>query len=65
MRPSRSSDRPVRRLEWRVRIFGVGAVLGVMGIALEQTWLVTLALVVLVGGFFLRFVRLPQDRPRP
>ena len=45
-----------------MRLFGVGAVLGVMGIGFEQRWLVNLALVVLVGGFLFRFKPPPRDR---
>ena len=45
-----------RLLEWRVRIFGVGAVLGLAGIFLDESWLVTAALVVLFGGVALKFI---------
>jgi hypothetical protein len=46
----------VRHLEWRVRVFGVGAVLALAGIYLRLDWLVNVALVVLVTGFLLRFL---------
>ncbi len=39
-----------RLLEWRIRLFGIGAVLGLGGIFLEAAWLVTVALVVLLVG---------------
>jgi len=41
-------------LEWRIRAFFAAAVLGLAGIFLEIFWLVTAALVVLLGGFALR-----------
>jgi uncharacterized membrane protein len=51
---------PVRHLEWRIRLFGVGAILAVVGMAAEQPWLINLAIVVLVIGVLLRF--LPEQR---
>ena len=41
-------------LEWRIGAFFAAAVLGLAGIFLEISWLVTAALVVLLGGFALR-----------
>ena len=41
-------------LEWRIGVFFAGAVLGLAGLFLEISWLVTAALVVLLGGFVLR-----------
>ncbi len=41
-------------LEWRVGVFFLSAVLGLAGIFLENSWLVTAALVVLMGGLALR-----------
>lgn len=52
----RRRDRPVRYLEWRVRLFGAGALLGVVGIATDTGWLVWAAILVLAAGFLLRFV---------
>jgi hypothetical protein len=43
-------------LAWRVRLFAVGAGLGVGGIALENRWLIWAAILVLGGGFALRFL---------
>ena len=43
-------------LEWRIRIFGAGAVLGLAGIFLEASWLVTVAVVVLVAGVALKLM---------
>lgn len=34
-RPSRASDRPVRFLEWRIRLFGAAAILAVAGIGAD------------------------------
>ena len=45
----------VRLLEWRIRLFGIGAVLGLAGIFLKASWLVTVALVVLLAGVVVRF----------
>lgn len=41
-------------LTWRIGAFFLGAVLGLMGIFLSISWLVTTALVVLLGGVVLR-----------
>jgi hypothetical protein len=35
LRPSRATDRPVRYLEWRIRLFGVAAILAVLGIGAD------------------------------
>jgi len=48
-------------LEWKVRLFAVGAVLGLAGIFLEERWLTGTAIAVLTGGALLRF--LPGARP--
>lgn len=42
-------------LEWRVRLFMGGGVLGLVGIATERSWLIWVALAVLGVGFALRF----------
>ena len=41
-------------LEWRIGAFFLGAVLGLAGIFLDVSWLLTAALVVLLGGVALR-----------
>ncbi len=41
-------------LEWRIAAFFLGAVLGLAGIFLNMSWLVTVALVVLLVGVALR-----------
>jgi hypothetical protein len=43
-------------LEWRIWAFFLGAVLGLGGIFLDISWLVTAALVVLLGGVVLRML---------
>ena len=43
-------------LEWRIGAFFLGAVLGLGGIFLDIPWLVTAALVVLLGGVVLRML---------
>ena len=41
-------------LEWRIAAFFLSAVLGLAGVFLENSWLVTGALIVLMGGLALR-----------
>ena len=41
-------------LAWRIRVFFLGAVLGLAGIFLNMSWLVTVALLVLLGAMLLR-----------
>lgn len=43
-------------LKWRVRLLGLGALLGLVGIGTEREWLVNVALGVLIVGFGLRFL---------
>ena len=43
-------------LEWKVRVFAAGAALAIGGMVLRIEWLVTVAIVVLVGGFMIRFL---------
>lgn len=57
----RDPDREVKHLAWRVRLFGAGAILGVLGIYLDARWLIWVAIAVLVVGFFLRFVPGPGE----
>ncbi|MEQ9569398.1 MAG: hypothetical protein RLN75_04350 [Longimicrobiales bacterium] len=56
MKVDRDPNRPVRHLEWRVRILGIGAVLGLAGMFRDAGWMVNVAIGVLVLGFFLRFL---------
>lgn len=50
------SRRAGRYLEWKVRIFTLGAVLAVVGMATNQSWMTWLAIVVLGAGLILRFL---------
>ena len=43
-------------LEWKVRLFVVGASLAVAGMAIEIQWLVVVAIVILFAGFLIRFL---------
>jgi len=52
----RSRDRPIRYFEWRVRLFGVGAILALAGMYAEQGWMINLAIVILFAGMLLRFL---------
>ena len=48
------SGKPSRRhLEWRIRFFGMGAILALVGMATEQRWLVNVAIAVLGVGVLL------------
>ena len=51
----RSRRRPVSHFKWRVRLFGVGAILAVVGIYTDVSWLINLAIAVLAVGILLRF----------
>lgn len=50
------SKRAGAHLEWKVRFFVAGAVLGVAGMYLEETWLTGAGIVVLLAGALLRLV---------
>jgi hypothetical protein len=50
------SHRSGRHLEWKIRLFGIAAVLGLAGIYFEEGWMTGLAIVVLFGGLVLRFL---------
>ena len=43
------------QLEWRVRLFGVGAILAILGMYFDARWMIWIAIAVLVTGFLLRF----------
>ena len=48
------SQKPSRsHLEWRVRLFGMGAILAVVGMGAEQPWLINVAIGVLGVGLLL------------
>ncbi|HSW31076.1 MAG TPA: hypothetical protein VLH75_16445 [Longimicrobiales bacterium] len=48
------SKRAAGHLEWKVRLFVVGAGLGASGMYLEETWLTGAGIVVLLAGALLR-----------
>ncbi len=52
---SRKADR-YPWLEWKVRLFAVGAGLAVAGMAMDTRWLVAVAIVILFAGFLIRFL---------
>jgi len=49
------SKRGSAHLEWKVRLFLAGAVLGASGMYLEETWLTGAGIAVLLAGALLRF----------
>ena len=53
---SRRRSPSPQHLEWRIRLFGVGAILGIAGMAAELSWMIWIALAVLMVGFCLRFL---------
>lgn len=50
-------------LEWKVRLFTVGAVLALAGIYLEESWMVYAAIAVLAAGVGLRFFAPSPESP--
>lgn len=56
----RSGGTP-RHLVWRVRLLGLGAVLGLTGMGTGTSWLINVAIGVLILGFGLRFVPVGDD----
>jgi hypothetical protein len=59
---SRRRGSSTSHLEWRIRLFGVGAIVGMAGIFAEIRWMIWIALAVLAVGFLLRFA---GDRGAP
>jgi hypothetical protein len=53
-RNRRADDYPW--LQWKVRLFAIGAGLALGGVILEWGWLIPAAIVVLVAGFAIRFL---------
>ena len=47
---------PQRRLEWRVLLFCIAAVVALVGIYVDQRWMTGTAIVLLLGGLSLRFL---------
>ena len=56
MSTPKPSNRPGRFLEWKVRIFGGGAVLALVGMYFGERWMTGLAIVVLLAGLVIRVV---------
>ena len=52
-----------RHLEWKVGLFTVAAVLGLVGISLEERWMTGGAIAVLLGAMLLRFLPGAQAGP--
>ena len=53
---ARRGPREDRYLEWKIGLFSVAAVIALVGIFLDERWMTGTALVLLVGGMFLRFL---------
>ena len=49
-----------KNLDWRISLFGAGAILAVLGMYYDLRWLIWLAITILGSGLFLRF--LPSGR---
>jgi hypothetical protein len=49
-------SRSAGHLEWRIRLFGVGAIVGLAGMYARIRWMIWIALAVLAVGFLLRFL---------
>lgn len=64
MKVDRDPGRPIRHLEWRVRLLGVGAVLGLAGMYFDSGWMVNAAIGVLLISFVLRFLPGIDESPR-
>jgi hypothetical protein len=52
-----------RFLIWKTRIFGVAAVIALVGMSLNNPYVTGAALVLLLGGVALRFVPEPREKP--
>ena len=63
-RPTRTDDRPVRFLDWRIRLAGSGAILAAFGIAADVELLRWLALAVLLAAAVLGIVASRRDSAR-
>lgn len=55
MKIRRDASGPGPHLEWRVRLMGAGAIVALIGIWADATWLVNIAIGLLFLGFLLRF----------
>ncbi len=61
LRLDRSGDRPVRFLEWRIRLFGAGAILAVFGIGADVELLRWAAFAVLAAAAVMSLVAARAD----
>lgn len=52
-------------LEWKVRLFVIGAGLGVGGMVLDNRWIVGAGMAVLLAGFLVRFLPGGRGIPHP
>ena len=59
---NRSGSRPVQFLHWRVRLFGVAAILAVFGIGADQGWMVNVAIGVLAVSLVLGMLGGKRER---
>lgn len=46
----------IGHLNWRIRLFSIGAGLGIGGIWIDNSWLINGAILALVAGMAVRFV---------
>jgi hypothetical protein len=60
----RRSDSPWV-VDWKIRLFVIGAALAVAGIITQIDWLVTSAIVILIIGFALRLLPRGADEETP
>ena len=62
-RPSREARGEDPWLNAKVAIFCIGAVIALIGVATNTSWVITVAIGVLIVGFLMRFLRPRGDRP--
>lgn len=65
IRPSRTRRGPDAFLDWKVRLFFVGAALALVGIATGIEWLVGVAIGTLAAGLILSFLSKRGEAPDP
>ncbi|MFS8636881.1 MAG: hypothetical protein FWJ74_02275 [Gemmatimonadota bacterium] len=53
-RPSRETRGPDPFLQWKIVIFIIGALVGLVGVATENRWLIWIGVAVLLSGVLLR-----------
>jgi hypothetical protein len=57
--------RSTRYLAWKIRIFGVAAVVAIMGMYFDNPYVTGAALVLLFVGMLLRFLPEPKEPKHP